>query len=237
VRQLVGQHHPPVEGPVARRLRGDDAAEADARDADRGQTGRADRELVRFAKKLQHHGRGWLDPIAGDVIAVALLEERRDDLGDRGAVGGRDAEAQARDRQCRVARRDRLLVEVEEVVGPYVVRIALPGAAQGLETLGLVAEAEQRHRQLRQAVRVIGIGGDALARDVARVVVPTVVGQRLRDEREEGAVVGAHGEVGGALAFVAGPVVQQQRGGGRDARRADVARVGAPDRGHVGRGA
>ena len=43
VRQLVGQHHPPVEGVVGRRLGGDDPPEADAGDADGRQARRCAR--------------------------------------------------------------------------------------------------------------------------------------------------------------------------------------------------
>ena len=191
VRQLVRQHHPPVEGVVRRRLRGDDTAEADAGDADAGQARRADRELVRIAVKLEDHRARAARAVAGDEVAVALLQVGRDDLRDGGAAGGGNAKAQARAGDRGVAGGDHLLEQVQQVVGADVVGVALPGAAEGVEAGVLVAQPQQRHRQHRQAACVVGIGGDPLARDVARVVVAAVVRQRLGDEREERAVVRA----------------------------------------------
>ena len=74
---------------------------------------------------------------------------------------------------------------------------------------------------------VVGVGGDAFGGDRARLVVAPVARQRLGHEREERAVARPHRQRGVARGFVAGAIVEQQRGGRRDARRARVARVRA----------
>ena len=201
-----------------------------------GQAGRAHRELVRIAVELEHQRAARLEPVAGDEVAIALLQVGRDDLRDGGAARGGNAKAQARPGDGGVARGDRLLEQVQQVVGADVVRVAFPGAPEGVEAGVLVAQPQQRHRQHRQAARVVGIRGDSLARDVAGVVVAAVVRQRLRHEREEGAVVRAGRQIGGTRALVAGAVVDQQRRRRRHARGADVLRVRAADGGDVGRG-
>ena len=112
VRQLVRQHHAPVEGVVGRRLRGDDAPEADAR----RRRWRAARPCAPRSRADRRRARTITGPcgsnaIAGDVVAVALLEVRaRPPRSMARAAGGRNPEAQVRAGDRRVAGGDHLLV-------------------------------------------------------------------------------------------------------------------------------
>src|SRR5947199_253532 len=77
-------------------------------------------------------------------------------------------------RHHRGAGGDSLLEQVEEIEGANVVRVAGPGAAEGLDAASFLAEAEQRRGERLQAGGVLGIGGNAGGGDLAGVVVSPV---------------------------------------------------------------